>query len=465
MNVKSPVARVTARSKIPKRARIKFPTLAKWRIFRQSGIGSLSTERGPLMLKVESRFMITDQYRKGVTISEIARQTGHDRKTIRAVVHGPVQPPRPQRRARGSKLDPFKPYLERRIQDGVLNCNKLLAEVRSQGYQGGRSLVKNFVQPFRTPPAPRATVRFETAPGQQAQVDWGYFGFIEHQGRRCRLYAFLMTLGWSRMLYVEFTVTTDAAAWLRGHLHAFHYFGGVPAEVLHDNLKTAVLSRQGGHVQWHPRYLDFASYYGFTPRACQPYRAQTKGKVESAVRYLRHNFWPGLRFTDLADLNRQVRDWLDLTANQRLHGTTGVVPSARLPLEELQPLSARPDYDTSVITFRRSTKDCYVAYDGNLYSVPAAYAQQTLELKADETGRLAILAAQGQLLAEYDLVAGRHQRVSIPSHFAGIDARTPRPRQPQALQVPRLATPTGWPVPEVEMRPLSWYDLCAEASA
>ena len=148
------------------------------------------------MLHVESRFMIKDLHRKGVTISEIARQTGHDRKTVRSVLQGPIQPPAQKRRARASKLDIVKPYLERRIQDGVLNCNKLLVELRSQGYQGGRSLIKNFVQPHRTAPRQRTTVRFETAPGHQAQVDWGYFGFIEHYGQRRRLYAFVMNLGW-----------------------------------------------------------------------------------------------------------------------------------------------------------------------------------------------------------------------------------------------------------------------------
>jgi transposase len=417
------------------------------------------------MLNVESRFMITDLYRKGVTISEIARRTGHDRKTIRAIVQGPIQPTPQERKAKPSKLDPFKPYLARRIQDGVLNCNKLLAELRSRGYQGSRSLIKNFVQPYRSAPRQRATVRFETPPGQQAQVDWGYFGFIEHQGQRRRLYAFVMTLGWSRMLYVEFTVSTDAACWLRGHVHAFHYFGGVPAEVLHDNLKTAVLARQSGTVHWHPRYLDFAGYYGFTPRACPPYRAQTKGKVESAVRYLRHNFWPGLHFSDLADLNRQVGNWLDLTANVRIHGTTGEAPCARWPLEGLAPLLDKPDYDTRVIVFRRSTKDCYVAYDGNFYSVPSDHAQQVLQLRADEAGQLLILDAQEQVIAEHRVVAGRNQRLSIPLHFASIYAHTTRPVTPQALQVATPTTAAGWPVPAVETRPLSWYDVVAEVAA
>ena len=211
------------------------------------------------MLKVENRFMIKDLYRKGVTISEIARIAGHSRRTIRAIVDGPVSPLPQKRKARAKKLDPFVPYLKKRMEQGVFNCRKLLDEIRRQGYQGSWSLLKAFVQPYREARRQEATVRFETEPGDQAQVDWAHFGFIEHLGRQRRLYAFLMTLGWSRGLYLEFTVSADAPWWLRCHVHAFHYFGGVPRVVLHDNLKTAVLEREAdGTVHWNPRYLDFS---------------------------------------------------------------------------------------------------------------------------------------------------------------------------------------------------------------
>ena len=178
------------------------------------------------MLKVEDRFMIKDLYRRGMSISEIARNSGHDRKTIRAIVNSPVNPPKKKRKKRASILDPFVPYLERRIEEGVLNCNKLFGEIREQGYEGGKSTLKYFVQPYREARRQEATVRFETEPGEQGQVDWGHFGFIQHQGRRRRLYAFVMILGWSRASYLEFTVSTDIASWLRCHLHAFHYLGG-----------------------------------------------------------------------------------------------------------------------------------------------------------------------------------------------------------------------------------------------
>ncbi len=321
------------------------------------------------MLTVEERFMIKEVYRTGVSISEIARRTGHDRKTIRQAIAAPVLTPvqRPPRKRPPHKLDPYVPYLEQRIAQGVLNAHKLFKEIEAHGYLGGESQVKAFVQPRRPPRPAQATVRFETEPGEQAQTDWGHFGVIQHHGRQRRLYAFVMTLGWSRVCYLEFTVATDITWWLRAHLHAFHYFGGVPHQVLHDNLKTAVLDRAvGGVIHWNPHYLDFATYYGCTPHPCRPYRAQTKGKVERGIGYVRGNFWPGLTFTDLADLNEQARVWCDTVANVRVHGTTGVVPFARLADEGLPSLAGKPDYDTSLLTVRRSSRDCLVSYAGNL---------------------------------------------------------------------------------------------------
>ncbi len=419
------------------------------------------------MLQVEMRFMIKDLHRKGLSVSEIARRTGHDRKTVRRVIGGSVLPTPAVRRRKPRKLDPYVPYLERRMAEGVFNVPKLLREIGSQGYTGGITQLRLFVQPHRPARASVATLRFETQPGEQAQVDWAHFGFIEHEGRRCRLYAFVMTLGWSRALYLEFTTSTAETWFLRGHLHAFHYFGGVPREVLHDNLKTAVLERQpGGDIRWQPRYLDFAHYYGFTPRACQPYRAQTKGKVESGIRYVRSNFWPGLHFSDLADLNRQALTWLDAVANQRQHGTTGAVPFARLPLEQLQPILGRPDYDTSWLTTRKSSRDCLLSYGGNYYSVPATQAGQVLLVRELEAGELVICAADGTEVARHALVSGSGQRTIIPAHYETLMTPPGRtPRSPAARQAAApLALPELPPGPAVEVRPLSWYQQLVEVA-
>jgi transposase len=419
------------------------------------------------MLSLEQRFMIKDLYRQGISISEIARQTGHDRKTIRSVVQAPLRATPQARVPKARKLDPYVPYLQERLALGVYNAHKLYQELLTLGYPGKERQVRAFVHPYRRPQKMAATVRFETEPGRQAQVDWAAFGAIEHHGQSRRLYAFLMTLSWSRMSYLEFTVATDITWWLRCHQHAFAYFGGVPHEVLHDNLKTAVLNRpHAGPIHWNPRYLDFAHSYGFTPRACRPYRAQTKGKVERGIRYVRDNFWQGLFFTDLADLNRQAHHWLDTVANLRLHATTQAVPCQRLPAEGLQPLADKPAYDTSLISYRRSSKDCLVSYGGNRYSVPAECAQQSLLLKETEAGELQILSLEGVELARHPLLCGRHQQAVQPNHYAAL--ASPRRSAPQSggHQVPPALAVSGapaWELPQVEVRPLALYEQWAVA--
>jgi transposase len=414
------------------------------------------------MLLVEDRFMIQDLYRTGVSVSEIARHTGHDRKTIRRILAEPlVRPPAP-RAPRATKLDPFRAYLTSRLAAGVFNARKLYGELVQRGYTGRETQVRACVAAQRPVPAPRATLRFETPPGEQAQCDWGHFGAIQHDGVQRRLYAFVMTLGFSRVMYLEFTISLDTAWWLRCHQHAFAYFGGVPREVLHDNLKSAVLDRDAaGGVHWNPRYLDFASHWGFRPHACAPYRPQTKGKVENGVSYVRKNFWVGLTFTDLADLNHQAVGWLDQIANQRRHGTTGVVPFSRLAAEQLAPLRPAALYDTSLLVTRRSSRDCLVSYDGNLYSVPAAHAGQELLVRATEAGAVVVCTLQGSEIARHRRAVGHGQRVILSAHYAGLPGKRPAAGRGGAIQVPTTA-PVLPPAPQVEVRPLSSYDLVWE---
>lgn len=417
------------------------------------------------MLKVEDRFMIKELHHKGVSISDIARLTGHDRKTVRAVIQGPLLRQRRPTTPRASKLDPFTPYLAQRIADGVVNAQKLFHEIQAQGYPGQKSLVRNFVQPFRQARPAQATVRFETAPGEQAQVDWGHFGTIEHRGQPHKLYAFLFTLGWSRAIYLEFTVSLTSAVFLRCHVHAFHALGGIPRRILYDNLKSVVLDRDpDGAIHWNPTFLDFAAYYGFAPAACRPYRAQTKGKVERGIGYVRTSFWPGLTVVDLADLNGQAREWTATIANRRVHGTTREVPVARLPHEGLHSLAGQPDYDTSLVGYRRSSRDARISYGGNFYSVPLAYAGQQVLVRELEGAVLSVVSPQGEEIARHDLASGTHQIIITPAHYATLPARPhqtrPVPHGHGALV--RVAAPPGAAVvpdaPQVEVRPLADYD-------
>jgi transposase len=405
------------------------------------------------MLDVEDHFMIKDLFRKGVSISEIARRTGHDRKTVRKLATAPLRPTRQRARAiRPHKLDPYLPHLAQRLADGVTNARKLFAEIRDLGYPGKYTRVKDWVQTHRAPRTAPATVRFETPPGEQAQVDFAAFGTITHHGREHRLYALLMTLGFSRMLFVTFSVSCDWVAFLRGHQAAFAYFDGIPRTVLHDNLKSAVLHRRGGQPQFHPRYLDFADYHGFTPKACQPYRAQTKGKVERAVQYLRGNFWQGLRHTGLDDLNDQVRVWLDTVANVRVHATTGVTPVSRLVTEGLTPLGTRPPYPVAPVVVRQASRDGWVQYAGNAYAVPLTMAGQPVLVQLGTANDLVLITATGAHLAQYALAHAHGTQVGQPS---GAPAATTT-----VGAVP--ARPTAAPL--VERRALSAYDVLVEAA-
>jgi transposase len=417
------------------------------------------------MLNVERRYMIKEWYQMGWSISDIARYSGHDRKTVRKILAEPLLPTAAPRKARARKLDPYVDYLRKRLDEGVWNAHKLYMEIKVRGYSGSETQVRAWVHPLREARMVQATVRFETEPGEQAQVDWGHFGTIQYQGRRKALYAFVMTLGWSRAMYLEFTTSADEAAWLRCHLHAFCFFGGVPREIVHDNLKTAILRRDSmGTIHWNPRYLDFAHCYGFRPRPCQPYRARTKGKVESGIKYVRGNFWVGLYYEDLGDLNVQALDWVNTVANVRVHGTTHEIPAARLPLESLQAFPEHLTFDISRISYRRSSRDCLISYMSNYYSVPAIHVGQDLMVKETAAGELLILTPQGEEIAHHRVATGRYQRIVQPEHYAGLKATTQRPKRAGAVQIAPPSAPLAeWlAAPPVEVRPLSVYDELLE---
>jgi len=404
-----------------------------------------------------------DLYRKGLSISEIARQTGSDRKTVRKVVKGEPAKAKKRSKTKGHhehKLDAYVGYLKERMNEGVYNTRKLLREIQAQGYSGGLTQLILHVQPYRPKHQESAVLRFETRPGQQVQVDWASFGEIDHEGRQRQLYAFVMTLGWSRAMYIEFTVSGSTDWFIRCHQHAFEYFGGITQEVLHDNLKNAVISRDSqGRIVWNERYLDFARYSGFTPHACRPYRPQTKGKVERGIGYVRQNFWCGLHFSDLTDLNRQGQDWMNTVANRRVHGTTGEIPFERLRHEALQALPGQR-FDTSIKTERCASRDCLVSYDGNFYSVPAAWAQKMLLVKETEDRQLIILNGLGEVVAQHSKRPGRHQRVIVAAHYAGLPVLAHQTAPAQAHQVVSdvtLQLDLGRIAPTVEIRPLSVY--------
>jgi transposase len=287
--------------------------------------------------------------RQGHSLRSIARETGVAVNTVRKYLAEGGPPRYGPRRWPGSKLDPFKDYLTQRLEQARpywIPATVLAREIRAQGFAGCDRLVSRFTQTLKPAATDDPVVRFETQPGQQMQIDWIEF-------RRERLAAFVATLGFSRMSYVEYVHDERIETLIGCHINAFEFFGGLTRELLYDNVKTVVLERDGhgpGVHRFHPSLWDLAKHYGFQPRLCRPYRAKTKGKVERFNGYLRYSFHiplltrlraSALRL-DRDTANVEVRRWLADVANARIHGTTGRVPAEVLHEEQplLQPLPA-----------------------------------------------------------------------------------------------------------------------------
>jgi transposase len=418
------------------------------------------------VLQVEEWIIIRALARQGVSQLEIARRTGRDPKTIRKVLHAdrPSITPRPAP-PRPAKLAPFQDYLVQRTAAGCWNAVVLADELRAQGYQGGLTRLRDFLRPLRQEHRRQqeATVRFETEPGQQAQVDWGHFGRLwDATSARWRpLYGFVFTLGYSRAQHLVFTTSADSEHFLACHLAAFAALG-IPDRILYDNLKTAILTRHADGAPVLPgRFADFALYYGFTPAFCQPYRARTKGKVERAIRYIRQNFWPRVSEAvtagtlSLSLLNDRAYDWVTTVAHRRVHGTTGEVVADRLAREQprLGRLDARPRYDIAYEHVRHVGRDGRLSYQGTLYAVPLRYALTMVTVRATLEGSLTLTAPDGHRLPV--LVVGTEATRSQPSLWP--------PRTGRAAPTP-LPLLGGAPPPVVPVRDLSVYEEVAHAA-
>ena len=211
--------------------------------------------------------------------------------------------------------------------EGLENCVALHREIKARGYQGCYSPVVQYVRPWRRQRQPEATMRFETGPAGQAQADWGSLSYISGSRIERRVWEFVMTMGYSRACYVELVRRADTAAFIQRHVNAFEYPGGVLRRCLYDDAKVITRGKdEAKRPISNQRMLDFAMRVGFDIRLCQPYRPQTRGKVENGVKYVRRNMWPSIRFTDDADSNGQALEWCDVVANARVHGTTNRVP-------------------------------------------------------------------------------------------------------------------------------------------
>jgi transposase len=386
---------------------------------------------------------------QGKSIHAIARELGIARNTVRKYLRGaPQAVPRPKR---VSVLDPYKTQIHRWMQeDHLYNCEAMLERLREQGYTGSGTILRDYVRPLRPRNVGHQPVmRYETKPGEQMQFDWGEVHY-EHKGQDRKLYGFTAVLGYSRMRFITFVKRCDTPTMIRCMMETFEYFGGLPKAALTDRMKSVFLAMEDDVPQWNPLFADFMASLGVAPRVCKPYKPQTKGKVERSVGLIKDSFWPGVRFTDIDDLNEQARRYCD-RLNQKVHRTTRRVPMDLWVEEQLSPLPQDYAWERFGAEERRVSWDGFMSYDGVLYGLPAQAAVAGAVVLVRERHRTLRVYHQGQLIATLTKHPRSQDIIIHPEQFVEV-APTPAIR--------RTDQPVGHQIeaPNVVVRPLAEYD-------
>jgi transposase len=316
--------------------------------------------------------------------------------------------------------DPYLDFIQQTLkQHPRLRATRLFQMVRDRGYTGSIDQLRRVVRKLR-PVSSEAFLRLSVIPGEQAQADWGSFGEVSIGRARRRLSCFVVTLSYSRALWLEFFFDQAIENFLLGHVNAFHDWGGVARTILYDNLKSAVLDRQGDMVRLHPRLLELCGHYHFAARPCNPGRGNEKGRIERAIQYIRHSFFAARSFTTLEDFNRQARQWRDTIAHQRPwpgDDSRTVKEVFEQEKARLVPLPSHR-FETDLVRTVLSDKTIYVRFDQNDYSIPHEMVGRPLTLAATQT-TVRILDGTKEL-ARHRRSYDRHQRVEDPVHIAAL---------------------------------------------
>lgn len=368
---------------------------------------------------------------QGLSIRKIAALRGVSRNAVRRALRSSQAPTGKRNRPKGLKLAQYADTISAWLADPVKSLwtgERIFDELQLVGYKGGRTVLKDYLQPLRRKPKP-AERRFFVRPGQQMQVDWGELGVVELGPHHVKLYVFVAVMAWSRALFVRFTTDMQMLSWLDCHRRAFAFFGGVPNEVLVDNLKTAVVSRAGSTVVWNKKYTEFAVAHGFIPKACWPARPKTKGRVERMVRYVRERFFRGRDFGDLERLNADAEPWLLERANRRIHRITGEMPQSRL-VHEQPLLGSVPEYDLVLEEPRVADAYGLVRYRKVRYSLPEEYARMPVILQ---------LRIDGLSIVVNGTVVKRHKYAPIGVYLVQDPADLPKPIKPRHDRFSELA--------------------------
>jgi transposase len=380
------------------------------------------------------RYFYAEHWKIGTIARELNVHPDAVRNAIESERFKSMQP------LRASVVDPYMEFLRDTLERHPrLRATRLYAMALDRGYTGSVVQLRRAVGRLR-PQIREPFLKLHTFPGEQGQVDWAHFGYVMVGRAKRALSCFVMTLSYSRALYLEFFFDQTMENFLRGHVHAFEAWSGQPRVILYDNLKSAVLERRGNQILFHPRLLELSAHYHFAPRPCQVRAGNQKGRVERAIRYVRDSFWAGRAFTTLAECNRQALLWRDQVAHQRRwpggdHRTVADVFAEEQP--RLLPAALHP-FPTDRIETVCSRKTIYVRFDLNDYSIPPQAVGRQLTLLASDTS-VRILDGSVEIarhVRSYD----RHQPVLDPAHQEAVLQRkrkafhsTPAGRLEQAV--------------------------------
>jgi len=415
------------------------------------------------MISTEVFVDILALHRQGHSMRWIAKKLAIHRNTVKKYITEQKQPKYRKKQRRESILTPYHQIIRDWLDEDDYRATWIFEKLKGLGYTGGYDTVRYFVRNVKRQKAQLAYIRFETEPGRQAQMDWADFKVLNDNGTSFFVYLFVLVLGFSRAMFACFVDRCSLQAFMDSHIAAFHYLGGVPAEILYDNMRHVVITNKHGQRRFNPEIVDFAAHYGFTPEACPPYSPWVKGKVERPVDYIRERFWRGYRFESIEKANADLRLWLDTVANRRNHGTHRQPVNQRWQ-QEMPCLGPLPfgDYDTSLKVFRKVYRDCQVSYDTNRYVLPHHVVGKRVMLKIkDSTIRF---FHDDQLLTTYQMPEGRHQQVGNPMFYEQLkrdyEQRNRKYGRRKGAATRGLVNASLFP--QVMHRPLADYDRLAQ---
>jgi transposase len=401
--------------------------------------------------------------RQGLSLRKISDMLGIHRGTVTKYVNQGHPPNYKKTKRKESIIDPYVQLIDEWLGQDNYRASWIYHQIKNLGYAGGYDTVKHHVRKIKERYRRKAFIRFETVPGLQGQMDWADFQVAEQAGTTT-LYLFLLVLGFSRAMYAELVPNCTLQCFMDVHIRAFKYLGGIPLEVLYDNMKNVVIGRSQTKAIFNVEFDHFCRHYAFKPVPCTPYSPHVKGKVERPVDYVREGFWRGYSFTTIEQANRDLLAWLNQTANRRVHGTHRQAVDVRWQ-QEVSCLTPCPatDYDTSIKLYRKVYKDCMISYNASLYQVPPDVVGKKILLKIKDG--VIRFYDDDRLLASYHESSQKGTWTTDPAITGQILQYRQDQRQRPYGRIKAKATRglvNGSLFPQVLYRPLSVYDQFAQ---